>query len=65
MARTDHGYTTRRAMSKAGGKLVTASSTQRKSSDAHLRHWRNARRYHRNANGDEGNPYLDAPLPAV
>ena len=33
--------------------------------DAHLRHWRNARRYHRNANGDEGDAYLDAPLPIV
>ena len=46
---------------EAGDRL--AHTTEER--DAHLRHWRNARRYHRNANGDEGDPYLDAPLPAV
>ena len=46
---------------EAGDRL--AHTTEER--DAHLRHWRNARRYHRNANGDEGDPYLDAPLPVV
>ena len=46
---------------EAGDRL--AHTTEER--DAHLRHWRNARRYHRNANGDEGDPYLDALLPIV
>ena len=46
---------------EAGDRL--AHTTEER--DAHLRHWRNARRYHRSANGDEGDPYLDAPLPVV
>ena len=46
---------------EAGDRL--AHTTEER--DAHLRRWREARRYHRNANGDEGDAYLDALLPIV